>query len=84
MEFICAAAIVAVSPTHTNVFWDYSDQPFNLFGFVCLRNCLAFGAASLPGIYWLIPMVNYGIRWADEHLHKLLNAGTVAVVYCFI
>lgn len=86
VEFICAAAIVAVSPTHTNVFWDYSDQPFNLFGFVCLRNCLAFGVASLPGIYWLIPMVNNGIRWADEHWHKLLNAGTVALftVYMII
>ena len=79
-------AIVAVSPDHTNVFWDYSDQPFNLFGFVCLKNCLAFGVASVPGVYWVFPVVNNMINWLDEHWHKLLNIGTVVlfVVYMTI
>lgn len=86
VEFICAAAIVAFSPTHTNVFWDYSDQPFNLFGFVCLRNCLAFGLASVPGVYWVFPVVNNAINWVDQRWHRLLNAGTVIlfVVYMTI
>ena len=80
VEFICAAMIVAVSPTHTNVFWDYSDQPFNLFGFVCLKNCLAFGVASAPGVYWAFPLVNNAINWLDERAHKLLNVG-VAILF---
>ena len=49
VEFICAAAIVAVTPDHTNVFWDYSDQPFNLFGFVCLKNCLGLWRGICAG-----------------------------------
>lgn len=77
VEFICAAVIVALSPTHTNVFWDYSDQPFNLFGFVCLKNCLAFGVASIPGVYWAFPIVNNLINWLDKHYLKILNALTV-------
>ena len=86
IEFICAAAIVAVSPSHTNVFWDYSDEPFNLFGFICLKNCLAFGVASIPGIYWAFPLVNNLINWLDEHWRKLLNIGTgvLFVVYMVI
>ena len=86
VEFICAAAIVAVSPDHTNVFWDYSDQPFNLFGFVCLKNCLAFGLASVPGVSWAFPVVHNMINWLDEHWRKLLNIGTVVlfVVYMAI
>jgi len=31
----------------SNPYWDYSDMPFNLFGFICLRNTLFFGLASL-------------------------------------
>lgn len=86
VEFICAAAIVAVTPDHTNVFWDYSDQPFNLFGFVCLKNCLAFGVASVPGVYWAFPIVNNFINWFDRKAHKLLNALTAIlfVVYMTI
>lgn len=76
IEFICAAAIVAVRPDHTNVYWDYSDEPFNILGFVCLKNCLAFGAAAVPGVYWLFPLVNNALNWLDEKWHKGLNVVT--------
>ena len=67
-------------------YWDYSDQPFNLFGFVCLKNCLAFGVASVPGVYWAFPLVNNFINWFDRKAHKLLNALTAIlfVVYMTI
>lgn len=86
VEFICAATIVAFSPSHTNVFWDYSDQPFNLLGFVCLKNCLAFGVASVPGVYWLFPIFNNFINWLDERWKKWLDVGSVIlfVVYMAI
>ncbi len=79
IEFICAATIVAVTPDHTNYYWDYSDQPFNLFGFICLKNCLAFGVASVPGVYWGFPLVNNLINWLDKHWRQVLNVGTVGL-----
>lgn len=86
VEFICAAAIVLYTPDHTNPYWDYSDQPFNLFGFVCLKNCLAFGLASVPGLYWGFPIVNNFINWLDARWRKILNVGTwvLFVVYATI
>jgi uncharacterized membrane protein len=53
IEFISALVIVLVKGH--NPYWDYSAEPFNLFGFVCLRNSLAFGAVSLLFIYILFP-----------------------------
>lgn len=53
IEFICALLVVLVMGS--NPYWDYSDQPFNLFGFVCLRNSIAFGAVSVLFIYILFP-----------------------------
>ena len=58
---------------------DYSDQPFNLFGFICLKNCLAFGVASVPGVYWGFPLVNNLINWLDKHWRQVLNVGTVGL-----
>lgn len=86
VEFICAAAIVAFTPDHVNVFWDYSAEPFNLFGFICLKNCLAFGAAAVPGVYWVFPVVNNFINWLDQNWRRALNVVSVVlfVVYMTI
>lgn len=80
IEFICAAAIILVTPDHVNPFWDYSDQPFNLFGFICLKNCLAFGMAAIPGVYWIFPIVNNWVNYLSKHYNKILNVG-VAVLF---
>ena len=56
IEFICAAVIVLL--LGHNPFWDYSNQPFNLFGFVYLRNSLAFGFAGALMLYYVFPAVN--------------------------
>ena len=56
IEFICAAVIVLL--LGHNPFWDYSNQPFNLFGFVYLRNSLAFGLAGALMLYYVFPAVN--------------------------
>ncbi|MDR3125812.1 MAG: putative ABC transporter permease [Candidatus Nomurabacteria bacterium] len=53
IEFLSALAVVIV--LGHNPYWDYSDQPFNLFGFVCLRNSVAFGLVSLLFVYILFP-----------------------------
>ena len=38
-------------------FWDYSDQPFNLYGLVCLRFCLYWTALALLVVYLIDPLV---------------------------
>lgn len=84
VEFACAALIVLFMGY--NPFWDYSNEPFNLFGFICLKNCLAFGVAAIPCIYWVLPVVNNWINWLDKHYVKLLNMGALIlfVVYMVI
>ena len=44
--------------------WDYSNEPFNLGGYICLRFSIAWGLACLlvvdvihPTIHWLITLI---------------------------
>lgn len=37
--------------------WDYSDRPFNLMGYVCLSMSLLWGAAALAVVYAVQPAV---------------------------
>ena len=37
--------------------WDYSDQPFNLNGYICLRFSLAWGVACLVVVDAVHPLV---------------------------
>lgn len=46
--------------------WDYSNEPFNLGGYICLRFSIAWGLACLlvvdvihPTIHWLITLIPY-------------------------
>lgn len=48
--------------------WDYSDQPFNIGGYICLRFSIAWGFACLivvdaihPTVFWLITSIPHGI-----------------------
>ena len=48
--------------------WDYSDQPFNIGGYICLRFSIAWGFACLivvdaihPTVFWLISSIPHGI-----------------------
>ncbi|MGI5962871.1 MAG: putative ABC transporter permease [Lawsonibacter sp.] len=50
--------------------WDYSDQPFNLSGYICLRFSIAWGLACLfvvdilhPTVLWLIHTIPHPIGW---------------------
>lgn len=70
IEFICGALVVAV--LGHNPFWDYSDQFANLFGFVCLRNSLAFGIACLLMVYYVFPILNNLIKKCNQRF--LTNA----------
>ena len=50
--------------------WDYSDDPFNIGGYICLKFSIAWGLACLfvvdilhPTIQWVIALVPRGLGW---------------------
>ena len=50
--------------------WDYSDDPFNIGGYICLKFSIAWGLACLfvvdilhPTIQWVIALVPQGLGW---------------------
>lgn len=62
--------------------WDYSDQPFNLSGYVCLRFSVAWGFACLFVVKLLHPTVLLFIRLIPRPLGLallVLLGGVVAV-----
>ena len=42
--------------------WDYSQNPFNLNGRICLPATLGFGAAGVLVIGWILPMIGMSDR----------------------
>lgn len=52
-EYICA--VVLVLAYGHNAFWDYSHDPFNLQGYVCLETSLWFGLAAIGFIFLIHP-----------------------------
>ena len=62
--------------------WDYSDEPFNLSGYVCLRFSIAWGLACMFVVKLLHPTVLLFIRLIPQTLGIVLLAvaGTVMAV----
>lgn len=60
--------------------WDYSDQPFNLSGYVCLRFSIAWGFACLFVVKLLHPTVLLFIRLIPKTLGLALLALLGAVM----
>ena len=55
--------------------WDYSDQPFNLSGYICLRFSIAWGFACLFVVKLLHPTVLLFVRLIPKPLGVVLLAG---------
>ena len=60
--------------------WDYSDQPFNLSGYICLRFSVAWGFACLFVVELLHPAVRLFIRLIPQVLGVVLLALMGAVM----
>ena len=60
--------------------WDYSDQPFNLWGYVCLRFSLAWGIACLIVVDIIHPSVLALIRLIPHTLGLALLCGMGGVM----
>ena len=54
--------------------WDYSDEPFNLGGYICLRFSLYWGLACLFMLKIVHPTVLWGIRALPRSIGWLLRA----------
>lgn len=71
VEFLCAALLVLLYGK--NYYWDYSKMPLNLFGYIHLSGCLAFGAISLIFLYFIYP------NW--KKIYDRLSDKTVSLVF---
>lgn len=60
--------------------WDYSDQPFNLGGYICLRFSIAWGFACMFVVKLLHPTVLLLIRLIPHTLGLVLLAALGAVM----
>lgn len=52
--------------------WDYSDQPFNLSGYICLPFSLIWGAACMLIVYVVHPLVTRMVGWIPQLLGIVL------------
>lgn len=68
-----------------NKWWDYSDMPFNLNGYVCLLFSLIWGAACVTIVKWIHPLIAKGInvvpRWLGTVLIVVLTIAICADLY---
>jgi len=60
VEYLCAAFLVLV--VGYNQFWDYSNQPFNINGYICLTNSLLFGFCVTLFVYYVYPFCYKAIK----------------------
>ena len=57
--------------------WDYSDQPFNLNGYICLRFSLAWGLACLL----VMEIIHPSVLWLIRHIPHTLG---LVLLACFV
>lgn len=50
--------------------WDYSDEPFNLGGYICLKFSLIWGIACVFVVRLVLPFTD----WLASHLHNTIGA----------
>ena len=79
LEYVTGAAMEALFKVR---YWDYSKQPFNLNGYICLRFSIAWGLACLFVVKLLHPSVLLVIRLVPRGLGWTLLALLAAVLCC--
>ena len=60
--------------------WDYSDVPLNIHGYVCLKFMLLFGLFSLIGVYLLNPIFSSIYNYFNDTI-KVIVAILLALIY---
>lgn len=70
VEYLCASVIVLIFGY--NRFWDYSNDAFNINGFVCLRNVITFGVLTTFFIYCVYPYCDKVIKKLKKYQFKII------------
>ncbi|MCL2869347.1 putative ABC transporter permease [Candidatus Saccharibacteria bacterium] len=75
-----SAALIVMRFGH-NLYWDYSNVPFNLNGYICLKNTLTFGLIATLFIISIHP-------WCEKLLkqlgHKVVNWIFIIMLILFV
>ena len=72
LEYVTGAAMEALFKVR---YWDYSQQPFNLNGHICLACSLAWGAFSILLVRVLHPPLEDLVLWLPGFLTDVLACG---------
>ena len=72
LEYVTGAAMEALFKVR---YWDYSNQPFNLNGHICLACSLAWGAFSILLVRVLHPPLEDLVLWLPGFLTDVLACG---------
>ena len=56
-------------------YWDYSDKPFNLCGYICLFNSLCWGVLSILLIYLVHSWVEKGVLFLNDIVLLSIDSG---------
>lgn len=56
-------------------YWDYSDKPFNLCGYICLFNSLCWGVLSILLIYLVHSWIEKGVLFLNDMVLLSIDSG---------
>lgn len=70
VEYFCASILVLL--VGYNKFWNYSYEPFNIKGFVCLKNGITFGILATLFLYFVYPYCNKFFQKLPKHQFKVI------------
>jgi len=77
IEFITGYTL---EKTFNQKWWDYTDEPLNIKGYICLWTSLAWGIACVIVIYILQPLVNNFIHWLSNDVGNIIAISLIIVL----
>lgn len=91
--FVMAAVVCTLFEYITSVimeklfharWWDYSSEPFNVNGRVCLHNSLAFGILGVLLLYFINPFVEGILSSLPQNVVFILSVSSLAIFFADI
>lgn len=77
LEFLVGFALERI---FHDKWWDYTDCPFNIMGYVCLEFSLIWGVACVLAVDVLHPLILDGVRKIPENVGKWLELGFALIM----
>lgn len=54
-----------------HTWWDYSNMPFNIGGYICLQFSLIWGIACLVVVDRIHPLISYLVNWIPRRVNEI-------------